>query len=282
MADAIQFTVTDDDFIELTGAGVSGSVLHQGSVGSASSIIIVDSAVKPTLDAESSKRFQENPATIYLKTGEHEQYNTEGKLWAVSQSGEQLLSMTSAPAAGSSGEPAPSGLYEGIRAMTVQGYVEANVKLGVQFEASALFNIGASGTSDTVFLTGSKPVSLKGRKISYDGAGVTASIFEAPTYTGGSSAAYQNANAINPAVGESQIIVGATLSADGDLIFSPVHSLGSTSFFGGDAQISQIEAEHILQPNTAYLLRLESLDGAAQRVASHLSWYEGDLDLPRP
>lgn len=281
MADAIQFTVSDDDFIELAGAGASGSVLHQGSATTASSIIIVEAAIKPTLDTDSAQRFQENPATIYLKSGESEPYNAETKLWAASQSGDQLLSLTATPA-GASGEPAPSGLYEGVRAMTVQGYVEANVKLGVQFEGSALFNLTANGISNTVFLTGAKPVSLKGRKISYDGAGVTASIFETPSYTGGSSAAYQNANAINPVVGESQIIVGATITTDGDLIFSPVHSLGSTSFFGGDAQISQIEAEHILQPNTAYLLRLESLDGAAQRVASHLSWYEGDLDLPRP
>lgn len=281
MADAIQFTVPDDDFIELADAGASGSVLHQGSVTTGSSIIIVEAAIKPTLDTDSAKRFQENPATIYLKSGESEPYNSETKLWAVSQSGDQLLSLTATPA-GASGEPAPAGLYEGVRAMTVQGYAEANVKLGVQFEGSALFNITANGINDTVFLTGTKPVSLKGRKISYDGAGVTASIFEAPSYTGGSSAAFQNANAINPVAGESQIIVGATITTDGDLIFSPVHSLGSTSFFGGDAQISQIEAEHILQPNTAYLLRLESLDGAAQRVASHLSWYEGDLDLPRP
>lgn len=281
MADAIQFTVPDDDFIELADAGASGSVLHQGSATTASSIIIVEAAIKPTLDTDSAKRFQENPATIYLKSGESEPYNAETKLWAVSQSGVQLLSLTATPA-GASGEPAPAGLYEGVRAMTVQGYVEANVKLGVQFEGAALFNIAPNGINNTVFLTGTKPVSLKGRKISYDGAGVTASIFEAPTYTGGSSAAYQNANAINPVVGESQIIVGATITTDGDLIFSPVHSLGSTSFFGGDAQISQIEAEHILQPNTAYLLRLESLDGAAQRVASHLSWYEGELDLPRP
>jgi len=182
----------------------------------------------------------------------------------------------------SGGEPAPAGLYKGTRAMTVQGYVEANVKLGVQFEGSVLLNLVSNGIRDTIFLTGNKAVALKGRKVSYDGAGVTASIYEAPSYTGGSTATYQNANAINPAVGESQIIVGASVTSYGSLIFAPVHSLGSTSFFGGDAQISLIESEHILQPNTAYLLRIESLDGAAQRVASHLSWYEGELDLPRP
>lgn len=193
---------------------------------------------------------------------------------------EDVISAINESGGGGGGEPAPAGLYEGLRAMTVQSYVEANVKLGVEFEGSTILNLTGSGTSNTVFLTGSKPVSLKGRKLSYDGAGVTASIFESPTYTGGSEAATQNANAINPAIVESKIIVGSTLTDDGTLIFAPIHSLGSTSFFGGDAQISQIEAEHVLKPNTAYLLRIDSLDTAAQRVASHLSWYEGELDLP--
>ena len=185
-------------------------------------------------------------------------------------------------ASGGDSEPAPAGLYEGTRAITVQSYVEANVKNGVQHEGSVLLNLAGSGISDTIFLTGSKKVALKGRKISYDGAGVTASIFEAPTYTGGSNAVTQNANSINPVAVESSIVVGSSITADGALIFAPVHSLGGTSFFGGDAQISQIESEHILKPNTAYLLRIESLDTGAQRVASHLSWYEGELDLPLP
>lgn len=193
-----------------------------------------------------------------------------------------ILNEVTTASGGAQGEPAPSGLYEGTRAITIQGYVEANVKNGVQHEGSALFSIGGGGVNDTIFLTGNTSVSLKGRKISYDGAGVSAFIFEAPTYTGGSSAEYQNANNINPVLGLSTILVGTTVSDDGILAFSPVHSLGSTSFFGGDAQISQIEAEHILKPNTAYLLRLVNLDTTTQRVASHLSWYEGTLDLPLP
>lgn len=182
----------------------------------------------------------------------------------------------------SSGEPAPEGLYEGTRAITTQGYVEANTKLGVQFEGSALFTIGGNDSIDTIFLTGSKPVSLKGRKISYNGEGVTAEIYASPTYTGGSPADYQNANNKNPEVGESQIIVGSTITDDGTLAFSPIHSLGSSGFFGGGSQVPGIESERILAPNTAYLLRLTNLDATAQQVASHLSWYEGDLDLPRP
>lgn len=180
------------------------------------------------------------------------------------------------------GSNAPEGIYEGTRAVTTQGYVEANTKLGVQFEGSVLLTIGGSASNDTIFLTGSKPVSLKGRKISYNGEGVTAEIYASPTYTGGSPVTYQNANNKNPAVGESQIIVGATITDEGTLAFSPIHSLGNSGFFGGGSQVPGIESERILAPNTPYLLRLINLDGAAQQVASHLSWYEGDLDLPRP
>jgi hypothetical protein len=176
----------------------------------------------------------------------------------------------------------PVGVYEGVRAVTTQGYVEANTKLGVQFEGSTLLTIGGGASSDTIFLTGSNPVSLKGRKISYNGEGVTAEIYSTPTYTGGSPAAYQNANNKNPQVGESQIIVGATITDDGTLAFSPIHSLGNSGFFGGGSQVPGIESERILAPNTAYLLRLTNLDAGAQQVASHLSWYEGELDLPRP
>lgn len=178
------------------------------------------------------------------------------------------------------GEPAPEGLYTGLRAMTVQDYVEANVKNGVQHEGSTLLAVTGGGSNDTIFLTGSLPVSLKGRKIAYSGLGVSAFIYKDPAYTGGTSIGYQNANSINPVTGLSQIIVGATVTNDGDLSFAPVHSLGNASNQGKGAVVSAIESEHILAPNTAYLLRLTNLDPQQQQVASHLSWYEGELDLP--
>ena len=177
----------------------------------------------------------------------------------------------------------PEGLYEGTRAMTIQDYVEANVKLGVQHEGSVLLTGVAGGASNnTIFLTGALPVSLKGRRISYSGVGVSAFIYEGVTYTGGTSASYQNASAINPVVGLSSIIVGAAVVSEGTLIFSPIHSLGNTSTRGKGSVFSTLEAEHILKPNTAYLLRITSLDTQVQNIASHLSWYEGELDLPRP
>lgn len=175
------------------------------------------------------------------------------------------------------------GMMRGSSAFIVQDYVEANVKSGVQFEGSTLLTgVGGSADTDTIFLTGDLPVILKGRKIAYSGEGVSAFIYEAPSYTGGTEAEYQNANAINHVVGLSKIIVSSTITADGDLVFSPIHSLGNQSNQGKGAVVSAIESEHVLKPNTAYLLRLTSLDSQTQDVASHLSWYEGELDLPIP
>lgn len=95
MADAIQFTVPDDDFIELTGAGESGSVLHQGgaSTDGNSTIILVEAATKPTL-ADSTNRFKANPASFYLDGGKSEPYFDATTIWAVSAKGDQLLSVT--------------------------------------------------------------------------------------------------------------------------------------------------------------------------------------------
>lgn len=177
--------------------------------------------------------------------------------------------------------PPPDGVYSGLRALTTQNYTEANVKNGVQFEGSTLFTLAASASNDTIFLTGNLPVALKARNVGHSGTGLTTYIYESPTYSGGTSVSYQNTNAINPAVGLSQIIVGATITDDGTLKFAPVHSIGNQSRQGKGSSDTVIGSERIFKPNTAYLLRITSLDSQPQDVASFLSWYEGELDLPR-
>lgn len=177
----------------------------------------------------------------------------------------------------------PAGVFEGTRALTVQSYVEANSKNGVQHEGSTILPaVPALGVNDTIFLTGSKPVALKGRVISYSGEGVVGEIYGEPTYTGGTEAPYQNASDINPVAGESKIIVGATITDDGYLPFAPVYALGNKSNQGQGSTLSVLGSERLLKPNTAYLLRLASLDSSAQDISSFLTWYEGDLDLPLP
>ena len=174
----------------------------------------------------------------------------------------------------------PDGSFMGMRALNTQNYTESNIKLGVQHEGSTLLTIGGTSDNDTIFLTGAMPVILKSRSIGFTGSGVCTFIHQDPTYTGGTVAAYQNPNAINPVAGLSQIIVGANITADGDLQFAPEYLLGSTSQQGKGSGTREIGQEKILKPNTAYLFRITSLDNQTQDVTSLLSWYEGELDLP--
>ena len=172
------------------------------------------------------------------------------------------------------------GVMTGTNAMITQSYTEANSKLGVEHEGSTLFTAPGSSVNNTFFVTGALPVSLKGRIIGFTGKGVTAEIYTGAIYSGGSSAPYQNASDINPVAGLSQIIVGATLTDEGTLAFAPDHLIGNTSNQGKGSTGAVVGREKLLKPNTVYLFRLTSLDSSAQDVASLLTWYEGELDLP--
>lgn len=95
MANAIQFTIPDDEFIELAGAGVSGSMLNQGSAagGSHGRIVLVESLNQPTFTS-APNRFKTGPASFYLKEGQSEPYFGVTTIWAVSTNGDQFLSVT--------------------------------------------------------------------------------------------------------------------------------------------------------------------------------------------
>lgn len=174
----------------------------------------------------------------------------------------------------------PSSTIDGTRAITTQSYTEGNIKSGHQFEGSTLYTAAGSSTNNTIFLTGDLPVILKSRSIGYSGSGVSTFIYKLPTYTGGTQAPYQNPNDINPVVGLSQIIVGATVTADGDLVFAPSHLLGGVANNAKGAVSVGIGQEKIFAPNRAYLLKIVNLDHNAAQITSSLSWFEGVPDLP--
>lgn len=172
-------------------------------------------------------------------------------------------------------------MVKGKKAFITQGYSEANSKNGTMSEGSTLL-VGVAGlaSNDTIFITGDLPVILKHRNIGYSGTGVSAFIYKSPTYTGGVSDTYQNTNDINPVLGTSQILSGPTVTVTGTLFASAQHFLGGDQVQGKGAPAVQAQTEHILSPNTEYLFRLTSLDSAIQNIASHLSWFEGEPDMP--
>ena len=203
--------------------------------------------------------------------------NSLGSLgaWAISRNNDGLINVSENIAS-----EMPDGLFSGTRAITTQSYTEANSKLGVEHEGSTKYTATSLSVNDTFFVTGSLPVALKGRVIGFTGDGVTAEIFTGATYTGGASVPYQNASDINPVAGLSQIIVGATVSTEGTLAFAPDHLIGNTSNQGKGSTGAIVGREKLLKPNTTYLFRITSLDAATQDIASLLTWYEGELDLP--
>lgn len=179
------------------------------------------------------------------------------------------------------GSTVPAGAFGGDRAMTVQSYLDVNIKAGMQFEGSTLLTMAGLSVNYTVFVTGALPVILKGRYLTYSGVGVSGEVRKAPTYTGGTSAPYQNANDINPQVGLSTILVGAAVTGLGTEPFAPTYS------FGGDSQQNKggsglLGGEKVLAANTTYLLVITSLDSQSQQVSSFLSWFEGTPDIPLP
>lgn len=95
MADSAQFTIPDNDWTELTGAGAAGSIWHQGGAGGAdSNVAFIEAAVKPTIDINDAYRFKSSAVGVVLAAGQSEQYYGSVKMWAVSVAGDQLITIT--------------------------------------------------------------------------------------------------------------------------------------------------------------------------------------------
>lgn len=176
----------------------------------------------------------------------------------------------------------PRGAWLGAEALTTQGFIEANAKVGRGYEAEGYFpDIAAGGQTNAVFLTGATPTILKTRRISFTGPGIKAQIFEAPTYTGGTVDPIYNQSRI-PGVAVptlSQIIAGVTVTDPGTECFAPAYGIGSESV--GERKVGSTRvpgSEYHLKQNTAYLLRITNLDLTSEQTwGSYLLWYEGPL-----
>lgn len=172
-------------------------------------------------------------------------------------------------------------VFRGLQGYTVQSFVEANVKNGVQFEYSNAPADLAAGTSvDYIFTTpASVPVLVKERAILTDAGSITATTFEGATFTGGTAGAIYNLNRLIPTASGSVLRTGATVTATGTQVFAQTHGLANTS--GADVQRTTTSAttglERALKANTQYLLRITNTGTATARVRLYITWYEGGL-----
>ena len=172
--------------------------------------------------------------------------------------------------------------FKGLRALVTQSYTEANVKNGLQFEASEYNAAVAAGANfDIEFNTGSKRVIVKDRQIAFTGTGVTIDVYEVPTTSGGTAGTVYNLNRINPVAATATYKTAPTVTATGTKVGATAYRLGGTGV--GPTEVSPFAApgvERVLKPNTKYLLRITNNDAAAQKIAAYLTWYEGTPDLP--
>jgi hypothetical protein len=176
----------------------------------------------------------------------------------------------------------PPGAFDGLRALTVQSYIEANVKNGRQYEASALNEAVPAGANiDVCVQTAALPVLVKLRKIDFNGAKLTARVYKDTEFTGGTPVPYFNMNLRDPVAGQAQVVIGATINSIGVEAGAPSYLIGSTgqgqSALGSYA-LSGIE--RLLAPNSKYALRITNTSAAPQDIATYLTWYEGGTDFP--
>lgn len=170
-------------------------------------------------------------------------------------------------------------VYTGLKALTVQPFVEANVKNSTQWEFSSLNpSLGAGLFQDSVFIVGSQPVIIKSRQITFTGSGITAQVFETPTYTGGTTASIYNLNRVLPNAPLSSIVTGVTTTVTGVQISAPTYAFGAdTSAPKTVGTFATAGIERVLKPNTAYLLRITNNDASACKIAVYTTFYEGEL-----
>lgn len=184
-----------------------------------------------------------------------------------------------------SGFGIPSGAFSGLRAMTTQTYDECNKKVGAQWEASRLISISnnnPANNSYSIIRTGSKPVDLKSRVLGYDQLGVIGRIYKAPIYTGGTVDPWYNLNPrYNGTQPEAQLLVGFKLTSKGTKCGADIVGIGPSDSQSRGSTPIELGSNRILdEPNTAYLLEIESRHNSAQKVWARLEMYEGGLDLP--
>lgn len=170
-------------------------------------------------------------------------------------------------------------VINGDRAFTTQSYDEINKKRGLQWEASRIVTLANEAVTTAVLTTGALPVDLKKREFAYRKAGIVARIYKAPTYTGGTPLTMYNMNTVKAVdTPLSQLVVDVTVTDNGVECGAPVYAIGPDTNQTTGASNIPYATNRILEPNTAYLLTIESLD-TTQDITARIEFYEGVLDV---
>lgn len=136
--------------------------------------------------------------------------------------------------------------------------------------------VAAGANLDSIFLTASTPVLFFSRVVGRTGTGISASIYRDTTYTGGTVAETYNTNDLMLPSSSVVLRSDVTVTLLGPQTVATAYGLGNTSN-QGQGSLTTLGEPLLMRPNTAYLLRLTSLDTQAQDISSMIAWYEGGL-----
>lgn len=166
-----------------------------------------------------------------------------------------------------------------LRALRDGAIIQEGTRTGKLYNASRrITGVAAGANVDSIFTTGALPVYLFMRDVGRSGLGVSASIYRAPTYTGGTLDPVYSVNDItgDGSLSTIQLRISPTVTVVGTQTVATSFAIGNTSN-QGQGGIAELKQPLYMLPNTAYLLRITSLDSQAQDITANIAWYEGNL-----
>lgn len=180
------------------------------------------------------------------------------------------------------GDPNPSGLFLGTRAITAQTYIEANVKHGRQFSVAFEISIPSGQTRYAGFTTNTvasgDDTILKTRVINTDGGLRYKPYVGATGVVLGQAIPIFNLNARSSRLSQNSAHI-VTSVVDKGVPFDLLRTAAGT---GSNRQQGIFESggiERILNRNDFYLLEFENLDNKEIFVVFTATLYEGILDI---
>lgn len=175
--------------------------------------------------------------------------------------------------------------FDGLRALVVQPYSEANVKRGLQFYTRIAYPLAdpiAGGTTRKLyFKLGAKPVIVKLREFEYVGEELQIELFANPSgVTGGTPRTPSNWNRVDPQPTTVQVLKDVTTTDDGTpLDDEPEYFFGSALAFNRDANSIPQGRERVLPAGGEFIVAISNTNSQAARCQYFLDWYEGETDL---
>lgn len=177
------------------------------------------------------------------------------------------------------GAPTDERVYNGLKAFTVQPFIEANVKNGTQWELSFENNNVASGASvDIIKTTGSKHVLVKNRILHFTGSELDVAVYKNTIFTGGTTVPIYNLNTQIGGTPLTTVKTAATVTSVGTEVAARVHAYGTDTNVNqavGSFNVSGIE--RVLAPNTTYMLRMTNQAATAVKISGYITFYEGEI-----